>query len=41
MYISKTESLCCTAETNTTLLINSTPIQNKKLGRQKKIMWHD
>ena len=25
-----TESLCCTPETNTTLLINITPIYNKK-----------
>ena len=28
-----TESLCCTPETNTTLLINYTPIENKNLQK--------
>ena len=32
-----TESLCCTPETNTTLLINYTPIENKKLKKKRCI----
>ena len=31
MYICITESLCCTPETNTKLLINSIPILNKNV----------
>ena len=31
-----TESLCCTPETNTTLLINSTPTLNKKFKKVSK-----
>ena len=30
-----TESLCCTLETNTTLFINFTPVQNKKVLKIK------
>ena len=36
IHISITESLCCAPETNTTLSINCTPIQNKNL---KKGLW--
>ena len=37
MYIYITESLCCTPEINTTLLINYTPIKKKQkqLGDRK------
>ena len=35
-FICITESLCYTTETNTTLLINYTPILNKKLKRNLK-----
>ena len=31
MYIYITKSFCCIPETNTTLLINYTPIKNKKI----------
>ena len=31
MCICITQSLCCTSKTNTTLLINYTPIKNKKI----------
>ena len=36
-YTPITESLCCTPETNTTLLINFTPILKKKLKIINKI----
>ena len=31
MCICITQSLCCTSKTNTTVLINYTPIKNKKI----------
>ena len=34
------ESLCCSHETNTTLLISYTPIQNKKLKKKKLSFAH-
>ena len=33
IYICITESLCCTPETNTTLLINYTPIKKKQTNK--------
>ena len=30
------DSQCCTAQTNTTLLINCIPINKKKRGRERK-----
>ena len=35
-----TESLCCTPETNTTLLINYTAIRNKSFFRKVQLVYH-